>query len=542
MSSQSAPYRLLAVCLLVLVVGASCAPPAEEDVTPTEEEAASSGLEPAVDKETLVIGTTDSATSLTPWTVSTDLEYAVLNSMLFDRLMEYEDGGATPTTSSGLAESYEVSDDLMTWTFKLREGIAFADGSPVDAEAVRFSLMNTKTTGGPIVYYVGPYIDGVEVVDDYTVRIRLNFPYAAFDKIVSLAIGGIYSPQAVRDMSDKAFQEQPVSVAPWQVESITPGDELVLVRNEDYWNKDRMPKLKRLIIRTIADPSAMRLALERGDIDMGFYYWLPSDQIELERDPRFNYARHETYYISQIQINGTVEPLDSRAVRQAIAHGIDRDGIINRIYDGTALKMNSPLHDMSINGQDVALEWPYEYDPDKARALLEDAGYGDGFSTEFWYTTGFGPREADIALLIQQDLAEIGIDLTLETGEFTALIEQWKDGAIPMWSARYVGGYLDPDPYIRDIYHSLAGFLGETHGASDPEVDRMLDEAVNTRDPEERARLYKEIQEIVSEKAVQIPMYVKPYSFIMKNGLEGFEPPQVFWDMRYPFENVSWAD
>lgn len=550
MKTRQKLFNLLVIALLLLGVGVSCKPPATPTSVPATEEAeveeveeTSDEMGPAVDRDTLVIGSTDAIRSITPWTVSTDLEYAVLNSMLYDRLIEYEDGSATPTMSSGLAESYEVSEDGLAWTFKLREGITFTDGEPVNAEAIKFSLEHTKQTGGPIVYYIDPYIKDVEVVDEYTVKVNLSFVYAPFDKIISLAIAGIYSPKAVQSMSDKDFQEKPVTSGPWIVESIVPSEECVLVRNENYWNKDRLPRIKRLIFRTIADPSALRLALEQGEIDMGFYYWLPADQIELEKDPRFTFTQQKNYYVSMLAIDGTRAPLDDPLVRQAIAYAIDRDRIIDTVYGGSARKMNSPLHtDMTIDGQSVVIEWPYEHDPDKAKELLAEAGYADGVPVDFWYTVGFGPEEPDVALLIQQDLAEVGIELNLQSSEFTALIEQWKDGATPFWSSRYVGGYLDPDPYLRDWYHSKSGFLGAKHGMDNPEIDRLLDTGANTTDPDVRLQSYEKIQQTVSQLALQIPMYVKPYDFIMKEQVVDFETPLVFWDMRYPFGTVHWTD
>jgi len=423
---------------------------------------------------------------------------------------------ATGQFVPGLAERWEVSDDGRVYTFYLRRGVTFHDGTPFNAEAVRFNLERINSpdlSSQKARFMLGPY-ERTEVVDDYTVRIVLSEPFAPLLNALSQVYLGMASPTAVETWGSE-YQMHQVGTGPFRFVEYVPGDHLLLQRNPDYaWGpsvyEHRTARVNEIEFRFFVDPPTRAVALETGEADvMGEIP--PQDAARLATHPDF---RIEAVAIPgaslMLFMNTNRPPLDDLRVRQALLYGTDRAAIVATIFRDTSPVAYGPLTAVTP-GYDPAVQQFYPYDPAQAAALLEEAGWvdsdGDGQRERNgeplvldMYLMGWGYMP-EIGQLVAAQWAELGVGVNSQVVSYPDALSIGAQGSHHLMPFTLSGS--DPD-ILRKFFSSQATFNWSL--VHDAEMDAWLEQAASISDMEERNALYSQVQRRVMEQALVIPI------------------------------------
>ncbi|GEL78433.1 glutathione ABC transporter substrate-binding protein [Tenuibacillus multivorans] len=414
----------------------------------------------------------------------------------------------------GLAEEWEEVDET-TWDFHLREGVKFHDGAELTAEVVKqnFDRLVDEEIASPRAFLFEA-VESVEVVDDYTVRINLKYPYAPL--LANLAHSGtaIMSPNIIEEDYaqmeeggdvDAYINQNPVGTGPFVYESWEPGGQVVLSRNENYWGEPA--KLDTVTFKVVSEQSTRIAELETDASHVADAIG-PNNVSRVENTEGMSVLSSPSVSLSYVSFNVEKEPFDDPKVRQAISMAVNKEEIIQGIYNGAGIPAIGPLappvfgYDESVSG--------LEYDPERAKELLAEAGYEDGFSTTIW--TNDNEQRVDTAVAIQNQLSEIGIDVEIEELEWGAYLERTANGEHDMFILGWSTVTSDADYGMYPLFHSSQhGSPGNRSFLSNDEIDSILDEARRETDPEARKELYSQAQEMLVEIAPMIYIHHQEY-------------------------------
>lgn len=437
-----------------------------------------------------------------------------------------------------LATSWEINDDATEYTFQLRDDVTFHDGTPLNAEAVKFTfdrIADPETVSQLAISLLGPYVE-TEVVDEYTVTIRFSEPYAPFLNSASTPYLGIASPTAVETLGADYGTTAIVGSGPFKLESYIPNSEVVLVRNEDYaWGSEEIFGItgpaasERIVFSIIAEPATRLAALEAGEV-----YFIDNvpqlDVARLNEDPNFVVTQIEQPgHGYSLMMNFERTPTDELAVRQAINQAIDKQGLIDVVFNGFGTPGCSGLTKVMF-GYDPATCDYLPYDPEAAAATLEAAGWvdsdGDGIrerdgvplQVQHWYRSD-SPLNVSIATYLQANLAAVGIDFVLNGAAQAGYFDAVRTGQ------HNTQGWWDTwtDPSGLAVLYSSANADGGTNRNRyrSEEMDALLTEAAGTADAEARAALYAEVQRLAAEDAIMVYMNDPYLLFGSSSALEG---------------------
>jgi len=476
--------------------------------------------------DTLVVGSGAEAVTLDPG-VSFDGQSILLWRAVYEPLVRY-DGGSLDIVPH-LAERYEVSEDGLTYTFRLRPGVKFSDGTPLDAAAVKFNIERQRNVEGGIGYALDPVVS-VETPDDLTVVITLEEP---FDWFLSV-FAGVYtvsmiSPAAVReheqdgDWAQGWLRHNMVGTGPYLLESYVQSQQAVFRRNPDYWRGWEGPHFERIIVKYIQEPTTLRLLLERGEVDVALY--LPDDVVEsLDGKPGIQVTNEPSFNLYYIMLPNHVGPTQELKVRQAISHGFDYQTWVGEYMRGKAKQARGPL---PSNFTGFSPETPqYSYDPDKARALLAEAGYPDGgFTLNYNYESGYWWKRP-LGELFQSNMRDLGIEVEIQELAPSA----WIDTLSNPETAEHAYGLVwwptlaSPADYLWALFATGAQGSGGWNWSyySNPRVDEILATAPTIVDEARRNALYAELQRILVEDAPALYVYEKNYRLPMRDNVKGF--------------------
>jgi len=459
----------------------------------------------------LVVAQIAEPKSMDPHVVTAVNDFRILVN-LYDGLVRYADG--TLEVEPALATDWEVSEDGTVYTFALREGVAFHDGTAFDAEAVKFNFDRMLDEDHPY-HGTGPFplafffqaVDDVEVVDELTVRFHLGEPYAPFLSNLAYPTGLIVSPEAVRAHGED-YGRNPAGTGPFVFRTWEANRQVAVERNEDYW--DGAPPLRGVVFRPITDANARVAEMLAGNVDL--MVEVPPDNVELfDSDAAFRYVEQPGPHLWFLILNLREPPFDDVRMRRAVNHAIDKQTLVEDVLQGTATVATGPTPEAFAWAFNAELE-PYPHDPERARALLEEAGYGDGAEVTFYVTEGGSGMLDPVAMgtAIQADLEAVGMPTRIETYEwntFLSRVNPGLEGKADMAEMAWMTNDPDTLPYLALRSEALPEQGGFTSGYySNPEVDRLLERARRATDRAERARLYKEMQAIVHADA--------PWAFI----------------------------
>lgn len=454
----------------------------------------------------LVFARSGDSVSLDP-ARETDGETFYATHQVFDTLVEFKTG--TTEIVPALAANWDVSDDALTYTFYLREGVKFHDGTPLNAEAVVFSMERQFKEDHPYYSY-GPWkywgymdmssiVESVTALDELTVQFKLQKVEAPFIANLAMDFAGIVSPTAF--MADpEGFASNPVGTGPFKFVSWTKDADIVFDRNEDYWED---VYIDRLILKVIPDATARWLALQKGEVDI-IDFPAADDLPAMEADPEIQLIQQAGLNVGYLALNVEKEPYNDKRVRQAMNYAVNRQEIIEAVYGsaGRAAKNPIPPTMWSYN-DDIE---PYPYDPAKAKALLAEAGYPDGFTTEIWampVARPYNPDARKIAEIMQAQLAEINVTVDIISYEWGTYLDKTDTGEHQAAMLGWTGDNGDPDNFLFVLLSIPAAEVpaGNISFWKNEEFNDLVVEAKETIDPARRTELYRQAQVIFHEEA-----------------------------------------
>ena len=444
-------------------------------------------------KDTLVVAQGADVKSLDPH-ASNDNPSSRVRVQIYDRLVQLDDNGVPQPM---LAESWERPDDTTT-IFHLRKGVKFHNGDEMKASDVKFSL--ERALKAPEIFYIIEGINGIEVLDDYTVKVTTEKPMAALLNNLSNGTIAILSEKATTEAGE-GFGQHPIGTGPYKFVSWQSGDKITLEAFPEYWQGT--PSIKNVVFKSIVEETNRTIGLETGELDV-VYDILGMDKVKLREDERFTFIEEPQLALTYLGFNLKKEPYNNPKVREAISYAIDQKPIIDTVFLGAAEPANSILGKNIFAYYDVE---KFTQDIEKAKALLAEAGYPDGFKAKIWVNDN--PVRRDTAVILQDQLKQIGIDLAIETVEWGAFLDGTARGDHEMYLLGWGTVTRDPDYGMYELISTATmGAAGNRSFYSNPTVDKLLEEGRTELDPEKRKAIYKEIQEIIRK---DIPMYMIIY-------------------------------
>lgn len=440
--------------------------------------------EEASGKTDLVIAVDADVDTLHPTDFSTTTELNVLN-QVYDTLMYMNpDGNHDPEPR--IAESYEISEDGLDYTFHLRDDVTFHDGTPVTADDVVFSIELYKASE-----YQGSQISmmtGVEAVDDTTVVCHLDTPYTPF-------LEGILSPficsKAYYEADEDGFVTSPMGSGPYKFVSRSTGSNIVLEANEDYYRG--APAIKNVSFEVIPDTATKAIALQTGEVN--FAEIDSSVLAQLQANQEITITEVPTSSFCYVSMNLEKEPFNDVLVRQAINYAIDRENLVAVCYDGEA-EVNSNICAKNRSGYSED-QLQYTYDPEKAKELLEEAGITTPYDLGEILVA---EKYSNLATVIQNDLKAVGLEVTISVKEFNAYIGDLTSGNYGITALNMT---LEGDTQSLEMAFTT-DYIGTANNArySDPDMDELFNQTRSETDPEKRLELFDQIFSKAQDEAI----------------------------------------
>ncbi|MCC1494613.1 ABC transporter substrate-binding protein [Cognatishimia sp. F0-27] len=458
-----------------------------------------SGTTALAQQTDLTIGLQLEPPHLDPTSAAAGAIDSVLYSNVFEGLTRFTETGAVVP---GLAASWDISEDGTVYTFTLRDGVTFHDGTAMDAEDVVFSLDRARaedSQNAQKALFAG--IESVEAVDATTVAVTLSAPDGNF--LFNMAWGDavIVAPESI-----DGIKQTPIGTGPFKFAEWRQGDSIRLEQNPDYWGEK--PALSEATFKFISDPTAAFAAMMAQDIDAFAGFPAPENLPQFEADPRFNVLVGSTEGETILSTNNKMPPLDNVLVRQAIAHAIDRQAIV----DGAMFGLGTPIgtHFAPHNPDYVDLTGQSQYDPEKARALLAEAGFADGFTTTLKLPPpSYARRGGEI---IAAQLRQVGIETEITNLEWAQWLEEvfrGKDFGLTIVSHTEpfdIGIYARPDYYFQ---------------YDNPAFQTLMETLGATADPAERSALLAEAQQIIADDYVNGYLFQLAFPTVADARIEG---------------------
>jgi peptide/nickel transport system substrate-binding protein len=475
----------------------------------------------AANDVTIVYGTTEKVTDMDPASAYDFHTWEIFYN-IYQGLMSYP-AGKTELVP-GLAESYTISADGKEYIFKLREGLKFTDGTPFNANVVKWTIDRVVKLKGDPSWLVTDFVDKVEVVNDYAVKFILKNPVAYFP---SLAATPPYYPinptiypadKIVRDPGELTGG-QLVGLGPYKVASFKRDEEVVLEVNPGFYGEK--PKNNRVVIRYFADATTMRLSLEKGEIDLAFKSFNPSDISDLEKSDKVVTVKGQGPFIRYICMMCADKPFNNKVLRQAIAAAVNRPEILKKVFLG----QNEALYSMVPKGMwshiDAFKDVYGDGNIEKAKQLMASLGYNEKnpFKIDLWYTPShYGDTEVDMAAVLKEQLEATGvIKVDVKSAEWATYKDNWKNKTMPIYFLGWYPDYIDPDNYTA-AFAGTAGSAGNGIFFSDPKWDAKLAEAQTVTDMAKRTAMYEEIQKMWTDEVMTVPIFQGSlYLFTQKN-------------------------
>lgn len=450
---------------------------------------------------------------------------------IFDTLVEYQ--GDSTEVGPGLATAWDISGAGLEYVFHLRSGVLFQDGTPFNAEAVQFSLERQldpqhpyhDTGTYPYARYALDKIKTIEAMDNHTVKITLQEPFAPFLTHLAMPTACIVSPGAV-EKHGRNFARNPVGTGPYQFKSWIPGDELVLEKFDGYWGGE--VGLDRVLFKAVVSDQDRVDALAEGYLDMAFNV-PPGDLTMLRNNKNITVLEKPGLQVWYIAFNCQRPPFNDVRVRQAFNYAINRKALLQDVIQNAGQPAPGPLPP-GVWGRNSGLAG-YPYDPDRALQLLEEAGYPQGLTATCLVPEN-GPLAQSVAMAtaLQRDLAGAGIVLNIQTMDWTAFMERVfvppHLSTVEMHMMAWTGDSGDPDNYLFSLFSGsqwpVAGFNSAYY--KNQQVDGLLQQARTLSRPRERAPLYQEAQKIIMEESPWMILGYEKQIMGLHKKIKGFNP------------------
>lgn len=462
----------------------------------------------------------------------TDTTSSLVANNIFDGLVQYNE---KLDVIPAIAKEWEISEDGLVWTFNLRDDVKFHNGRKLTAEDVEYSftrLVDPQTKSprawlfenvkGVTEFQDGQAdkVTGFKVVDENTFEITLAEPFTPFLSVLAMTNATVVPKEEVEKYGED-FTSNPVGTGAFKFEEWKHDDHVTLVGNKDYF--EGKPYLDKIIFRVIPEDASAFAEYEQGNIyDLET---IPDGEIERVlngtefKDELIKKSRLGIYYFA---MNVTKKPFDNIKVRQAIAHAVNKEAIVKVLRHGTVLAAEGilppgmPGHNEELKG--------LEYDPEKAKQLLAEAGYPDGLPEEIELAYNTSKGHQMIAEAVQADLKKIGVNVKLVNLEWGSYLTKLDNGDTQIFRAAWIGDYPDPDNFLYVLlYSGNAGPKGNTSFYSNSEFDEKVVKARGMKPGPERIQLYQEADKIAIEEAPWVPIYYYTSLILRKPFVEGYE-------------------
>ncbi|QCP48037.1 ABC transporter substrate-binding protein [Trinickia violacea] len=463
--------------------------------------------------------------------------------VIFNSLVSYDE--QQKKVVPALADRWDVSADGLTYTFHLRPNVQFQTTDdfkptrPLTADDVVFTFSRMLDENNPWHKIAGPsgfphaqsmglakLIKSVSKVDDSTVKFELNEPNATFVPILTMGFASIYSAEYADQLAKAGKQAdlnaKPVGTGPFVLKSYTKDAIIRYDANPTYWGAK--PKIDKLIYAITPDASVRAQKVKAGECQIALSP-KPQDVADAKNDKSLKVVQTPAFMTAFVALNTQKKPLDNAKVRQALNMAFDRSTYLKVVFDNTALPANNPYppntwsYDKSIAA--------YPYDPAKAKKLLADAGYPNGFSTTIWVRPNgsvLNPSPKAGAELLQADLAKIGVKADVKVIEWGELIKQAKQGQHDLLFMGWAGDNGDPDNYLSPLFSCNAVTSGINFARyCDPKLDKLIADGKATPDQTKRVKSYQDAQQIIHDQALWIPLGYPTAAAITRANVSGYQ-------------------
>ena len=473
-----------------------------ESETPQGSEQEGTGGETAYKPE-LIVGVEQDVTTLDPQNQN-EIAAGKVVKLIYNRLaaIDLESGEVLPE----LAESWEQLSDT-EWRFKLREGVKFHNGNEMTAEDVVYSIQRAMDSARVKTYFSD--IEEVRAEGDYEVYFKLNKPSVVF--LSNLAHnGGSIIP---KDSGD-GIADEPIGTGPYKFKEWVPSDYLTVERFDDFYGGAKPTQL--ITMRVIPEASSRVIALETGEIDVAESVQ-PIDVSKVSNNSALSMLQTPSVGIEYVGFHLEKAPFDNKLVRQALSHAVNKQAIVDAVLQGQGVVAKTVMGP-GIPGYYDGMEG-FDYNPEKAKELLAQAGYPEGFEFTLYIT---GSERVLSSQLLQADFNAIGVTMEIEQFESSALFDAVNNGRHQAYILTWSNNTGDPHNSVNNVFHSSNhGATGNRMWYTNEKVDELIEQGAMEFDNEKRMEIYKEIQEIVVDDAVWIPLYYKTVNVGVKAGVKG---------------------
>ena len=464
------------------------------------------------DTMTVAIGT--DASTFDPH-FCTDSATEVLNKNLYSNLVRFN---ATMEIVPDLATKWEVSSDGLTWSFDLRDGVKFHDGTTVNAEAVKasFERLLDEKNGSPRRSVLA-MIKNIDAVSPTQLKLTTAYPTGSFLQQLAHPVGAIISPAAIVKYG-KDLSRNPVGTGPFKLAEWKSGDKILMEKNASYF--DGPPAISQLVWKIVPEDSARTMLIESGQADVVLR--VPVADLErLRAKSDVSLLEGPTVMTMYVALNNSRGPLKDVRVRRAINYAVDKESLVKNIVGGLGIVADAPISQSTWGYAKVGA---YPLDRAKAKDLLTQAGYAKGMELELWTPVGRYLMDRQVAENLQAQLAEVGITITIRPWEFQALMSEVKKGQFDAVLLGWSPSTGDADQGLYPVFHS-SQFPPNSNRAfySNPQVDTLLLDARQATDPQTRLSLYAQAEKIIMDEAAWLFLYYPKQVVMTRANVKGVE-------------------
>lgn len=496
--------------IMVLLIGTLSACSKSDSTTGNDKDIEAS----AEVQDTLTVAVGSDAKSLDPHATN---DYPSSNAMkqVYDTLVEVDENGQVV---GNLAEKYEIIDGT-TYKFYLKKGVKFHNGEELKASDVKYSFERAMSPAGASISHVVGNIDpeGFEIVDDYTIIIRTKEVNAAFLSGISHIGGGVILNQKAVEEAGEDYSIKPVGTGPFKFVEWKKGDKIVLERFDEYHGT--VAAYKNLVLKVVLESTNRTIELESGGVDIAYNISI-NDIKRIEENPDTYLIKVANNSVQYLGFNAQKAPFDNKLVRQAIDYAIDIESIVEAVYRGTAMVAKGPVPPNTRFYNKALPASPYNVQ--KAKELLAQAGYPNGFKAQLW--SNDNKNRIDIGTIIQNQLKDVGIEVELRVLEWGTYLDGLMNGEHDMYLLAWGTETADPDTGIYSPFHSSQIGNNNFSCYNNPKVDQLLDAGRMTLDSEKRNDIYAEIQETVVDDLPWICIANSENVIGVSSKIENFKP------------------
>lgn len=479
-------------------------------------------------------------------------DYYTVGMNIFDRLVEVKaNGDGTSEIIPSLAKSWEISEDGLTYSFELVEGVKYTNGADLTASDVLYTIKRMLTYEKAVnddIYDIivgaeelhngeATELTGFELVDDYHFNITLTQPYAAFMACLTTPGASIYDEETTEAAGDQFGIDPAVTIGtgPFIFHSWAVNSEMVLVANPDCWSG--APKCEGIVMKDVPDEATQRMMFENGELDL-----LDLDNAPSQMEYFLSNPQYEDQIVSGLRVgvhyicmNQAFEPLDNVSVRKALQRSIDRQAILDALYAGQGQLENGIFPHGLIGYNPDLPEIPY--DVEAAKALLVEAGYPDGFEMEVCYSSDSGQSTKDLLEIVAAQWAEIGVKVTLTEVDEGSYYDKRAAGEIEAYKADWSADFNDPDNFIYTFFGNAENVAKRGFGYTNEENIARVAAARGIVDEKERIAEYQELEKImIQDEASWIPLFCKEHLYVVNPRVTGFAVSWNGWSGNYYFK------